>query len=103
MHLLIVVGVIISVFVPSCVLKELALIVLIYLMIQYLIGMEKCGLTELEYHILGEDKYQQGFMYRMINPMIKVPENYFNNGLFIFHVIWIGILCWQVIGRFCKR
>lgn len=101
-HFLIVIGVIVSVFVPSCVLKDLALIVLIYLMIQYLLGMEKCGLTELEYLILGQDKYQEGFMYRLINPMIRVPENYFNGGLFVLHFIWIGILSYQVLWRRCK-
>lgn len=101
-HMLIVVAVVISVVVPSCVLKDLALIVLIYLMIQYLLGVGKCCLTELEYMILGQDKYQQGFMYRMIKPVISVPENYFNNGLFVFHIAWIMILCYQVFSRKCS-
>jgi len=95
-HLLIVIGVIVSVFINNCRFKQLALVLLIFLLVQYMLGYEKCGLTELEYWILGEKKYKQGFMYRLINPMIKVPETYFSNGLIYAHLLWIAILVYQI-------
>jgi hypothetical protein len=52
-------------------------------------------LTDLEYLLLG-DKYKSGFMYRLINPMIKIPEDYFNKYLFCFHITWISILYYQL-------
>lgn len=101
-HLLIVVGVIASVFIVNCNLKKLALTLLIFLLIQYMLGYEKCGLTQLEYWVLGEKKYQQGFLYRLINPIIKVPENYFDNGLLYLHMIWIIVLTYQIYYSKCS-
>ena len=57
----------------------------------------KCGLTELEYLFKGE-KYQEGFIYKTVKPIITVPENYFNNLLYIFHILWIGIL-WKQLTK----
>ncbi|XWV25761.1 hypothetical protein QJ857_gp1327 [Tupanvirus soda lake] len=101
-HLIIVVGVISSVFINVCYIKQLALTLLIFLMIQYILGYEKCGLTQLEYWILGEDKYQKGFIYRLINPIIKVPENYFYNGLLYLHILWVIILIYQIYHNNCS-
>lgn len=98
-HLIIVVGLIASVFVENCLLKTLALTLLIFLMIQYIFGFKKCGLTQLEYLFLGEEKYQQGFIYRIVNPVICVPEKYFNNGLFFLHWLWIAVLIYQLYFR----
>jgi len=101
-HLIIVICVIASVFVPNCKFKQYALVLLIFLLVQYILGFEKCGLTQLEYYILGKEKYQQGFMYRLINPVIRVPENYFNNGLLYFHIIWIAVLIYQMHYSGCS-
>ncbi|BCS83427.1 hypothetical protein QLL95_gp0696 [Cotonvirus japonicus] len=100
-HLVIIVLVFSSIFIPNCIVKELALTFLIYLLIQYAIGCEKCGLTELEYMILGQKNHKQGFMYRIINPMIKIPEKYFNNGLMYVHIAWIAILIYQIYHLKC--
>jgi hypothetical protein len=95
-HLIIIVLVITSVFIPHIYLKQLTIAFLLYLLIQYLTGYEKCGLTDLEYWLMGEKYHQEGFMYRIIKPMIRVPEKYFDNYLFIFHVLWILILAYQL-------
>lgn len=100
-HLAIVIGLVASIFVNSCIIKELALTLLIFLLVQYAFGFKKCGLTQLEYVILGKDKYQQGFIYRLVNPVITVPEKYFYNGLFYFHILWIVILIYQIRKQRC--
>jgi hypothetical protein len=71
--------------------RKIICIFLIYLFIQYITGYERCGLTILEYMVLGK-KYESGFLYRLINPMIKLPENYFNNSLVGIHLLYIYIL-----------
>lgn len=99
-HLIIIVGVIASVFINSCLLKELALTLLIFLLIQYLCGFKKCGLTQLEYYIMGE-KYQQGFIYRLVNPIIDMPEKYIYNIKFVVHIALICILTFQLYHKNC--
>lgn len=101
-HLLLVISVIISVFVPNCCFKEYALILLVLLLVKYILGYNKCGLTQLEYWILGQENHQQGFIYRIVNPIIKVPENYFNNGLLYLHILWIIILAYQLHSNGCN-
>lgn len=101
LHFLIVLGIVLSVFIYSCKWKKIALLFLLFLLLQYLLGFEKCGLTTVEYVILGEEKYQKGFMYRIVNPIIRVPENYFNNGLLFVHVLWIAILLYQLNSMDC--
>jgi hypothetical protein len=84
-----------SIFISEIKIKQIALIILIFLFIQYIINYGKCGLTELEYFIMGE-KYKEGFLYRLITPVIKRDENYFNYYYYIFHILWIIILCYQI-------
>lgn len=101
LHLVIIVAIIISVFIQSCNFKKLVLTFLIFLFLQYMFGYEKCGLTELEYWIIGEGNHKQGFIYRIINPIIKIPEKYINNGLAYVHILWICILLWQINSKKC--
>ena len=92
LHLILVITVIMSIFVPNMYLKRTVLIFLLYLMWQYMTGYEKCGLTEIEYMLLGETEHKQGFMYRLVKPIIRVPEDYFDKNLIYLHIIWIVIL-----------
>ena len=94
-HLIIVLLIISAIFSDNLFLKKHVLIFLVYLLFQYLTGYEKCGLTEFEYLVMNQ-KYKEGFMYRIINPLIKVPEDYFNKWLFIFHILYIIILFSQI-------
>jgi len=94
-HLFLVISIIIVPFVHIIDYKKGILIILLFLLFQYLSGYEKCGLTELEYFLMGE-KYKEGFLYRIINPIIKIPENYFNNWLYLIHIIYVLILIKQV-------
>ena len=99
-HLLIIVGLIASVFVKSGQWKQLALTLLIFLLIQYICGFEKCGLTELEYYIMGEN-HKQGFIYRLVNPLIRIPEKYLYDGKFVIHLLLIGVLTYQLSQQKC--
>ena len=94
-HLIIVLSVISSPFINNLSFKKYIFYFLIYLLFQYLTGYEKCGLTDFEYYIMGE-KYQEGFIYRIIKPLISVNENYFNKYLLLIHLIYILILYYQL-------
>jgi hypothetical protein len=94
-HLIIVIGIAISPFIDNLTFKKNILTLLVFLLFQYLSGYERCGLTELEYLFMGE-KYKEGFIYRIINPIIKIPEAYFDKCLIIIHVIYTIILYLQI-------
>lgn len=100
-HLIIIILLIISIVVPNCTYKKYVLIILIFLLIQYLFTCGKCGLTQLEYMVLGQDKYQEGFIYRIVKPIITVQEKYFQYGIFILHIVWICILWIQLNNQKC--
>ena len=102
LHLVLIIGVIASVFIPytdkdslNYRFKLWFLIFLIYLLFQYLTGYQKCGLTEFEYYIKKE-KYQEGFLYRLIKPVITIPESYFEKYLVYIHILWVLILIYQL-------
>lgn len=101
-HLILVIGIFSAPFIKNITYKKNVLILLVYLLFQYLTGYEKCGLTELEYLYMGEE-YKEGFLYRIINPVIKIPENYFNNWLIVVHVIYIGVLFNQIFNSISKK
>ena len=94
-HLILVIFIIISPFINVKEIKINVLIFLIYLLFQYLTGYNRCGLTELEYYFMKEE-YKEGFLYRIISPIIKVPEKYFDNWLYVFHIIYVIILMYQL-------
>jgi hypothetical protein len=95
LHLLLVTIVFISIFINNKKIKIITFVFLIYLMLQYITGYEKCGLTELEYYFKGKD-YEEGFLYRLIKPVIRTPEKYFYKNLYIAHAIWIIVLAYQL-------
>lgn len=102
LHLILIIGVVSSLFMPYTDVNDLRyrfklwiFIFLIYLLAQYLTGYQKCGLTEFEYYIKGEN-YKEGFLYRLIKPIITIPESYFRKYLMYIHIIWVLILGWQL-------
>lgn len=95
-HIGAIIAMVSAVFVKSIWFKQIILAVLILLMFQYLSGYGRCGLTELEYAILGEKEHKNGFIYRIINPMITVNETYINYGIYVIHVLLIAILFYQL-------
>lgn len=94
-HGLLVCGLLASVFVNNSQWKKIALSLLILILIQFITNYGHCGLTELEYMFKGE-KYKEGFVYRVVKPVITMPENYFNKYFYLIHILLIGILWKQL-------
>ena len=95
LHLILVLCIFFSIFISDNGLKILSLGFLIYLLLQYMTGYERCGLTEIEYYVKGES-YKEGFLYRLIKPVIRVPSKYFYDKLYLVHLLWIVILIYQL-------
>jgi hypothetical protein len=95
LHLLIILFIILSPFIDNKQIKTYVLVFLSYLIFQYITGYRKCGLTELEYKIMGKE-YKNGFLYRLINPMINIPEFYLDEIVQGVHIILIFVLYYQL-------
>jgi len=95
LHLILIITIFISVFIPNIKLKKLSITFLLFIFIQFITNFGKCGLTELEYAIRGE-KYKEGFIYKLVKPIITVSEKYFDYHLYWIHVLWILILGYQL-------
>ena len=91
LHLLLVLIVIFSIFIKNKKLKSNVFVFLIFLLFHY----GKCGLTEFEY-LFTQEKYKEGFLYRLIKPVITMPEKYFDKYLIVLHLVWIIILYYQI-------
>jgi len=94
-HVIIVIGNIISVIIPNRTYKKICLTLLLLMLIKFLSGSTKCGLTEIEYQLKGES-YKEGFIYRFVKPIITMPEKYFTYYLWFYHCLWILILSYQL-------
>jgi len=90
-HYAIILAIAIAPFITWQLYRNTACIFLIYLLLQYITGYERCGLTVMEFLVLGK-KYESGFLYRVINPVIKVPEHYFDKYLIGVHLFYIYLL-----------
>ena len=89
-HFLLVGFIIIAPFTKSKTLITTNIVLLGYLSLKWLTGNDICGLTELEYRISGKP-YGQGFLYRLLNGVIKLKENKFDKIVIITTVIWLII------------
>lgn len=96
LHLILVLSVISSIFISNLEFKKLSLTFLLFIFAQYITNYGKCGLTELEYAIRGKE-CKEGFIYRLIKPIITVPEKYFNEHFYWIHILWILILGYQLV------
>lgn len=95
LHIILIISIVSSVFINNIELKKFTLGILILLFIQYVTNYGRCGLTEIEYMVLGE-KYKEGFIYRLIKPVIDVSEEYVEYNIIILHTIWMFILYFQI-------
>jgi hypothetical protein len=95
LHLILIITIFSSVFINNFQIKKLSLTMLLFIFAQFITNYGKCGLTELEYAIRGK-KCEEGFIYRLVKPIITVPEKYFDQHLYWIHVLWILILGYQL-------
>jgi len=94
-HLILIIIIITSVFIPNYQLKQFSFAFLIFIFIHWITNYGRCGLTEIEYIIRGE-KYKEGFIYRIVKPIITIPEKYFENYIHLIHAIWTFVLYYQI-------
>ena len=95
LHILLIIFLLSSIFIDSLKVKEWALALIIFILLQFVTNYGKCGLTEIEYMFTREN-YKEGFIYRLIKPIITVPEDYFDKYLYIVHIIYVIILVYQL-------
>ena len=51
-----------------------------------------CLLTKLEYKIINHEKEEQGFIYRLINPIFNIKESYWECIFDKLSIIWLIFL-----------
>jgi hypothetical protein len=95
LHWCLIIYIISAIFVNNPEYKKNALVLLIFIFVQFMFNQGKCGLTELEY-LFKREKYKDGFFYRLIKPVITLPESYFNDLYYIIHLSLIFILLHQL-------
>lgn len=88
-HLLLILFVILCPFVTNN--KQLIhtnITLLFYFLFKWIINDEKakCGLTQLEYYISGKE-YEDGFIFRIIKPLVYIEEKTFNDVLLIIVIL----------------
>lgn len=96
-HWILIFGLSISIFINNYQYKKISLSLLILILIQFIINNGKCGLTEIEYLIKGE-QYKEGIIYQFVKPIITIPENYIDKYFYILHILWIWIL-WKQLEK----
>jgi hypothetical protein len=99
-HIILVVIIAFTPIVKSCLLKELVLILLIFVSIHYITRYGKCGLINIERYFLG-DNFKNGIVYRLIKPVISYKNNFFYKNLFWLIIIYIFIIYFQ-LNKNCK-
>jgi len=89
-HLLLLIFILAAPFYPKKLLL-ISIIMLIYIYYKWKTE-SSCILTKLEYIILGNEKEESGFIYRIINPIYNISNKDFQNILDNLTFIWILIL-----------
>ncbi len=94
-HILIITSVLLSPIINNCFIKELVLLLLLFITIHYITKYGKCGLINIERYFLG-DNFKNGIVYRLIKPVISYKNNIFYEYFFWLIIIYIFILYYQL-------
>ncbi len=78
---------------------KITIFILIYILYKWFID-GSCGLTVMEYYLLGHESEQHGFIYRLVNPMVSISETTFSKYLTIFTIGWLLMLIIIYIKRY---
>jgi len=95
LHITLLYAIALSPFIKDYEYKKLILILLIFLCGQYLTNYGKCGLINIERFFL-KDKFKQGFVFRLIKPVICYKRNIFYQHYFELVLIYILVLYIQI-------
>jgi hypothetical protein len=94
-HILIITTVLLSPIINNCFIKELVLLLLLFITMHYITKYGKCGLINIERFFLG-DNFKNGIVYRLIKPVISYKNNIFYEYFFWLIIIYICILYYQL-------
>jgi hypothetical protein len=95
LHISLIYAVALSPFINNYEYKKIVLIFLIFLCGQFLTNYGKCGFISIERFFLKE-KFKQGFVYRLIKPIVCYKRNIFYQHYFELVLIYILILYIQI-------
>jgi hypothetical protein len=84
-----------SIFIKNKNVKMSSLIILIFISLHFITKYGKCGLINIEKFIL-KDNFRNGFLFRLMRPVIYYKNNYFYENLFWLMLIYIFILYYQI-------
>ena len=79
---------------------EIAIILVLYILYKWYID-GSCGLTVLEYYMMGHKEESQGFIYRLVNPLLSINESLFTEYLNYFTISWLLLLIIIYFYRYC--
>jgi hypothetical protein len=94
-HIMLFYTIIVSPFINDYALKKIIIILLIFFTGQWLSNYGKCGLINIEKYFL-KDNFKNGFVYRLIKPVICYKKNIFYRTYFEIVLIYIFILYYQL-------
>jgi hypothetical protein len=94
-HLLLFITIVISPLVNNHKLKKMILLLLLFILFHFLTKYGKCGIINIE-RIFLKNEFKNGFFYKLIRPIISYKKNYIYQNLFLFHLIYIFILFYQL-------
>jgi hypothetical protein len=82
-------------------LKKIILILIMFFCIQYVTKYGKCGIINIEKFFLKE-KFKEGFMYRLIKPIICYKKNIVYKNYFMLIIIYMLVLYIQLEKANCN-
>ena len=100
LHLIVTVLLFISIFVDNCTYKLVTLVIMVFLILQYIILQGNCGLTIIENDLRGQPT-NEGFMYSIVKKYMDIPEANINFIIAFTHILWAVVLFIQIRHKRC--
>lgn len=99
-HTILFCGIVLSPLINECKYKKITLILILFIILQFVTKYGKCGLINIEKYFL-KDKFKEGFVYRLIKPIICYKINPFGGKYFNLLLIYVLILVIQLYKAKC--
>jgi hypothetical protein len=100
LHLILLIGLLISPFVDNCGFKLNAFILITFIILHFITKYGKCGIINIERLFLKEN-FKNGFFYKLIKPIISYKNNIFYENLFNLVILYSIILFIQIYKKEC--
>ena len=101
LHIIIFYFLALSPVIDDCRIKFISLILIAFITVQLLTKYGKCGLINIEKYFLKE-KFKNGFVFRLIKPIICYKKNVIYKHYFLVMLIYILVLYIQVKNANCE-